>query len=252
MNTPPIELDQREKAARFETGDHFQKKLILNDHEYFHFENRFRGSREDIQNRQRTYIPTFQTLLKRFSSDDYKIIDIGCGRGEFIELLQSEGISVKGIDINRKMVALCRERGLDAEAVDAMEYLTKMDNESIAGVIACQFIEHLSPSEVHALLYLLFQKLKKGGCAVFETINPESLFAMKWFYLDLTHEKPIHPEALRFLMESVGFRDIEIKYLSPVPESQRLCPAEDKNMEKLDSFLFGYQDYALIATKPRE
>ncbi|MFQ5442501.1 MAG: methyltransferase domain-containing protein [Thermodesulfobacteriota bacterium] len=234
-------LDEASMEKIVEVKEH------LNDHSYFLFENRFRGTSEDIKNRQEVYLPLFLDLKKK--DGESFVLDVGCGRGEFLELLNENSVPARGVDLNEEMVLVCKEKGLDVEEADAMAYLRGLKNNSLAGVIACQFIEHLPVPVLTEFVRLCHEKVKKGGRVVFETINPESVFAMKWFYMDMTHQKPIHPQAISFLMESTGFRNMEIKYLSPVATDLRLNAKGDSNMEKLDNLLFGPQDYAVIATK---
>ena len=154
-----------------------------------------------------------------------------------------------GIDLNEEMVQICRERGLDAEAFEALSYLKGLEDGSLAGIVSCQFIEHLPTEALLEFVRLSFSKVRKGGMAVFETVNPESLSAMKSFYINMTHVRPVHPQAISFAMESAGFSGIENRHMSPFPEDERLAANGDANMEKLDALLFGFQDYAVIGTK---
>lgn len=218
------------------------------DADYYFFENRFRGSREEIKARQSVYAPVFKEVSGRFPGEDPVVIDLGCGRGELLEVLKDSGVRAVGVDSNEAMVYRCREAGLEAVQADAFEYLDSMEDESVAGIVACQVIEHMDAESLSGLVRLCFRKLRKGGKAVFETINPESLFAMKWFYMDLTHKKPVHPASIAFLMETAGFLPPEIMYLSPVPVETALKET-DENAAKLNRVIFGFQDYACIAEK---
>ncbi len=220
----------------------------LFDADYYFFENRFRGSREEIKARQSVYAPVFKEVSGRFPGEDPVVIDLGCGRGELLEVLKDSGVRAVGVDSNEAMVYRCREAGLEAVQADAFEYLDSMEDESVAGIVACQVIEHMDAESLSELVRLCFRKLRKGGKAVFETINPESLFAMKWFYMDLTHKKPVHPASIAFLMETAGFLPPEIMYLSPVPVDTALKET-DENAVKLNKVVFGFQDYACIAEK---
>jgi O-antigen chain-terminating methyltransferase len=239
-----------------------QKERLM-DHSYFLFENRHRGSQEDIKKRQEVYLPIFKERAVPTPSTGRTpprvVVDIGCGRGEFLELLREHGIPGKGIDLNEDMVHFCRQRGLDVEQASALAYLERRQGNSLGGVIACQVIEHLPTDEMVELIKLCYDKLEKGGRAVFETVNPLSLVVSATnFYLDLSHVRQIHPIALQFLAEAIGFINTEIRYLAPYPDELKLqlLHNEDPNVEKLNQnfarlneILFGYQDYAVICEK---
>lgn len=227
-----------------------EQKEHLQDHSYFIFEDRIRCSRNEIKKRQEIYLPIFKDIVGDGTKNKKsRILDIGCGRGEFLELLQENSIPAKGIDLNEDMVYTCKERGLQVEQAEAISYLKKLKDNTIGGIITCQFIEHLSVNELIEFTKLCYSKIKKGGKLVFETLNPESLYIMRWFYIDMSHQKPIHPRAISFLLESIGFYNIEVKYTSPVSDDFKLKPTGDKNIEKLNEFLFGDQEYAVIAEK---
>ncbi|HAO92535.1 MAG: hypothetical protein A2X99_06050 [Deltaproteobacteria bacterium GWB2_55_19] len=223
------------------------ERARLYDHSYVNFENRFRGSRELIKGRMQTYVPLLSALSGRHRG--CSILDVGCGRGELLELLKEAGVPATGVDLNEEMVEICRERGLDAETSEALSYLKGLEDGSLAGIVSCQFIEHLPTEALLEFVRLSHSKVRKGGMAVFETVNPESLSAMRSFHIDMTHVRPVHPQAISFAMESAGFSGIEIRYLSPFPEDERLAARCDANMEKLNALLFGFQDYAVIGTK---
>ena len=227
------------------------------DNDYFVFENRFRGEECDIQKRQEIYLPIFT---------DSPVLDIGCGRGEFLSLLQREGITASGIDLNEDMIHICQEKGLKVEKISTFPYLNSLKDESMGGIFASHIIEHLETTSLRDFVKLCFNKLKKGGSIVFETPNPLSIIVSSVsFYLDISHVKPLHPEAIKFLLESCGFMDAKIKLLSPFPEEMQLqlLPSVDEpsgfdnqnigllnqNLEKLNNLLYGFQDYAVIGKK---
>ncbi len=238
-------------------------KEHLMDHSYFLFENQYRLSREVIRDRQEIYIPVFEerlaALARRETATLSTVLDVGCGRGEFLELLKEHGIPAKGIDLNEDMVYFCQERGLDVEHANAFDYLKGQPDDSLGGIIACQVIEHLSVEELIEFIKLCCQKLEKGGRAVFETVNPLSLLVSATnFYLDLSHVRQVHPMALKFLAEAVGFINTEIKFLSPYPDESKLQLLSgnddtfrqiNENFRRLNEILFGYQDYAVICEK---
>ena len=230
----------------------------VDSYKYVGFENRFRGSEEEIRARQRDYLPYFQG-----ASD---VLDVGCGRGEFLELLQQAGIPARGLDINHEMVEVCRARGLEVHEGDALTYLFTLPDESLGGLIAAQVVEHLEPTYLMRLLEIAFLKLRPGSRIILETINPSCWFAFFESYIrDLTHKKAIHPETLKYLLTANGFQPVELHYRAPYPEhgklrtvlppvdgntSQRaLAEVLNENADKVNRLLFGYMDYAAIGSK---
>jgi O-antigen chain-terminating methyltransferase len=230
---------------------------------YVGFEDRFRGSESDIRARLAAFVPYFQG-----QSD---VLDVGCGRGEFLMLLREHGIAARGLDLNVEMVEVCRAHGLDASHGDARAYLRGLPDASLGGLVAVQVIEHLEPSYLVEFLTLAFDKLRPGARLVLETINPACWVAFfESFLRDLTHQKPIHPETLQFLLQASGFADVEIVYRAPIDEAGKLARVTPRpehfgdtapdaltelvssfnaNVDRLNGRLFSFQDYAAIATK---
>ena len=220
--------------------------------DYFLLELEYRGSSADIRGRQQVYLDDFagcQTVL-----------DIGCGRGEFVALLRERGVDARGIDLDPDMVAHCQANGLPVEQADAIAYLAGLDDRSLDGIFMAQVVEHLEPAILVQLLNGAWQKLRERGVLVAETINPACLYALVNHYLiDPSHVQPVHPNLLKFLAESAGFVDVELRYQSPMPDGvrlERLEPSPDdpgraetqnRNIDRLNDILFGFQDYALIA-----
>jgi SAM-dependent methyltransferase len=229
----------------------------LNSFKYLGFENEFRGSVDEIRGRLEVYLPLFEGQTD--------VVDVGCGRGEFLDLLRSRGIRARGIDINDAMVEETRARGLDAEKADALTYLSSLPDASIGGLFAAQVIEHLPADYLTALVEVAAQKLRPGGVLVFETINPTCWVAFFESYIrDLTHVRPLHPETMHYLLRVSGFGQVRLQYSSPVPVAGKLSslpPVDDdpvlsglidtinSNVALLNGRLFGYQDYAVIGTK---
>ena len=223
-------------------------------HKYVGFEDAFRGSQEDIQRQLRDYVPIFAG-----ASD---VLDIGCGRGEFLALLRESGVTARGIDLNDAMVAVCREKGFEATKADALSYLRGVPPGSLGGLFAAQVVEHLEPAYLTRLLEAAFEALRPGAPIVLETINPACWFAFFESYIrDITHVRPLHPDTLKFLLIASGFQQIEIRYRAPYPEHEKLQPIPKSevlgdsvetlngNIEKLNSLLFTYLDYAAIARR---
>lgn len=225
--------------------------------EYVRFEDRHRGSEEDIKWKQKKYLPFFKAKGP--------VLDIGCGRGEFLEMLQEAQIPASGVDTNQEMIRHCQTKGLQAAHGDGLEYLKGVGDSSLGGIFLSQVIEHLKPEALRELVRISFTKLAPGGILLAETINPQCLTTFSGaFYLDLSHNNPIHPEAARFLWESLGFRQVEILYVSPFPDEMKLKEVvrrnddsyEDElarvlneNVKSLNALLYGHQDYAVLGYK---
>jgi O-antigen chain-terminating methyltransferase len=219
---------------------------LLPDFAYFDFEDRFRGPEGEIAARQEVYVPFLREVSER-TGGRLPVLDAGCGRGELLELLGRAGIRSEGVDSNGAMVARCREKGLAVREGDLFGDLDARPDGSLAAVVAAQVVEHLPVEALVRLLRLARRKVAPGGGLLLETINPESLYAMRWFWHDPTHVRPVPAPTLEMLARAAGFAEAEIRWLSPVEAAIRLDPAGDPNLEKIDRALFGHQDYALLA-----
>lgn len=209
---------------------------------YHAFEQQFRGPEKLIKERQRAYLPEVQKVYETCGG---YLLDLGSGRGEFLGLCRESGIPAKGVDLNEVMISRCREKDLEVEKAEAIAYLQSLPDESLCAVSAFQFVEHLAPQELWHLSQAALVKLKPGGVIILETVNPHSLAALQNFYLDLTHQRPIPSPTLRFLLEAAGFREVEIRFSSPIPQETRLA-GSDPDTLKLNELLFGFQDYAVV------
>jgi 2-polyprenyl-3-methyl-5-hydroxy-6-metoxy-1,4-benzoquinol methylase len=207
--------------------------------DWLKFAERFRGSEEDIRARQQMYTARFR--------EHSPVLDIGCGRGEMIQILQDAGIAARGIDTNDDSVALCVAKGLDAAQADLFTYLSDLPDASLGGVICCQVVEHLPPARLPEMIRLVHAKLRAGGLVALETPNPECLaiFATH-FYIDPTHRHPIPPALASFYLEEAGFGLIEIERLSPAAESM---PSIAQLPEAFHKEFFGSLDYAAFGIK---
>jgi O-antigen chain-terminating methyltransferase len=210
---------------------------------YSLFEERFRGSPEEVADKQRFYLPFLDGIPG-------PVLDVGCGRGEFLVLLRERGITASGVEINPIAVAACHEKGLKVEQGDGLAALAKIPEKSLGAIVAFQVVEHWSPETIFAFLRESRRALVPGGVIVLETINTDSLSSLRAFFLDPSHVRPVPPEALRFLAEAAGFVEARIEYRAPLDESDRL-EESSSNDAKLNRLLFGPQDYALIAFVPR-
>jgi SAM-dependent methyltransferase len=230
----------------------------LDAYKYLGFEDQFRGSRDAIRARFESYLPLF--------AGRPDVLDVGCGRGEFLDLLKARGASARGIDLNHEMAEVCRARGLDVTEADAVGYLSRLPDASLGGIFSAQVVEHLQPGYLLRFLELAFVKLRPGGRLVLETLNPACWIAFFESYIrDITHVWPLHPETLKYLVVASGFSKATIEFRSPVPQQDRLQPiavaagadarfadlaeAFNANVEKLNSRIFTYLDYAVIGDK---
>lgn len=218
--------------------------------DYLTFEARFRPEAQ-VREQQRAYL----TVLR----DRKRVVDLGCGRGELVELLKGAGVSAYGVDVEPDVVALAQERGLEVVEEDAIAHLESLQPGAVDGVVALHVVEHLDAASLGRLVELAADRLADDGILVLETPNPESLTAGSVnFHRDPTHVRPIHPDTLSFLCESAGFGEVEIRRLSPVPDEDAL-PRPPTNgalgvhldglVERLNALLYGYQDYAVVAKK---
>lgn len=215
--------------------------------DYFDFENHFRGSMESIKKAQEIYLEYF--------SDKKNVVDIGCGRGEFLALMKENNVNARGVDIYEPYVDYCRMKGLDAVCGDGAEYLSGQD--SVDGIFVGQVVEHLKTGEIIRLCNTAYEKLSAGGCIVIETPNPTSLaIYTNAFYIDPSHIKPVHPLTMKYLLEKAGFKDIRVIYTEhsrppyAIPELDVEGAEEfNKAMKNVSDLLYGSQDYAVIAIK---
>ena len=237
-----------------EAGAKIATPSSLDSYRYVGFEDRFRGSAQEIRERLDAYVPLFQG-----ASD---VLDVGCGRGEFLDLLGAQDISARGIDLNEEMAAVCRERGLDAQAGDALSYLLAQPDGSLGGLFAAQVVEHLEPDYLTRFLETAYHKLRPGSKIVLETINPACWYAFFSSYIrDITHVRPLHPDTLQYLVGASGFQKVTVRYSAPFPNDAKLQPLPAKsgtgvdaetfneNVQKLNALLFTYLDYAAIGER---
>ena len=232
------------------------------DLRYVGFEDQFRGSDEAIADRLRAYLPIFEGRSN--------VLDVGCGRGEFLAALKASGISARGIDTNAEMVAVARDRGLDATYTDAVSYLRSLPDATLGGLIATQVVEHLEPPYLMRLLDEAARTLVPGGPIVLETINAACWLAFFSSYIrDFTHVRPVHPETLQYLARASGFERVEIRYSAPVPDAvkmktidlpadvltsidpgsvalARIAHAVNANAVILNNLMFTHLDYAIV------
>lgn len=230
----------------------------LGDYGYYLFETEGRGPEKFVKMIQQDYIPFFLEASP--------VLDIGCGRGEFLELLRDAGIQALGIDTNSDMVEICRQKNLDVTRQDALNALESYEPGSLGGIFAGQLIEHIPSEKVLRWLAAAHNALKPGGVLVFETVNTSSLFALvSHYFKDPTHQLPRHPDTYKFLTEIAGFKNVTVHYRSPVPKDAQLSLPElpeplsdDLNslisgiksvIDQLNNLIFAPCDIAVYANK---
>ncbi len=215
------------------------------------FNAHFRGGSDSITER-------YTDLAQYFVGCD-PVLDVGFGRGEFLELLRNLGVDASGIETEPRLVEWARSRGLKADVGRAVEYLSRLEYDSLGGLVMIQVIEHLSPQHVIDVVRLAGEVVRPGGRVVIETVNPTSLYTYAHaFWVDPDHVRPVHPSYLGFLFGEAGFAKVERVDRSPVPsdETLELLPGDDDvakrlnaNFERINGLLFGPQDYAIVATR---
>jgi SAM-dependent methyltransferase len=240
-----LERERRREAAAPQAAPAEIAPTSAPSFDYETFESRFRPE-ESVRERQQAYVEALRGRSR--------VVDLGCGRGELVAMLNEAGISAYGVEIDPDFVELLEERGIEVVAEDAVAHLTKLEPGAVDGVVASHLVEHLPAAGVSQLVSLAAEKLAGEGLLIVETPNPESLVAGSVnFHRDLTHVRPIHPDTLAFLCESAGFSDVEIRRLSPVPDDERLpTPSAEPLAEivgRLNELLYGYQDYAVVGRK---
>jgi 2-polyprenyl-3-methyl-5-hydroxy-6-metoxy-1,4-benzoquinol methylase len=207
--------------------------------DYGRFAERFRGSEEYVKAGQQFYLPYFEGRQN--------VLDIGCGRGEFLEMMQQHGVTARGIDLSEESVAMCRHKRLDAEVADLFVYLENLPEASLDGIFCSQVVEHLPPDRLPEMLRLCCSRLARNGVIAIETPNPECLaiFATH-FYLDPTHQRPVPHPLLAFYLEEFGIGNIEVRRLAPAVESM---PSLGSLPADFREAFFGALDYAILGKK---
>jgi O-antigen chain-terminating methyltransferase len=222
----------------------------IEDIRYTGFENRFRGAESEIRGQQEKFADHFRP--------GGKVLDLGCGRGEFLEVLKSRGLQGAGVDGNGRMVDICLDKGLDVRKADLLEALAAEPDGSLDGIFSSQVIEHLPPAYLKRMIEIAQAKLAPGGVLLLETVNPTSVFALvQIYFLDMTHRQPVHPQALKYLMESSGFEDVAIEEtaqlgeerLAAVPGADAVASILNQDIDRLNALLFGAPNYAALGRK---
>ena len=215
----------------------------MNNNFYKSLEDKFRGSRDLIKERLTIYLP-FLEVFKNIEQN-VNVVDVGCGRGEWLQLLQENGIDAFGVDTDEGMLENAKKFGLNVKLIDAIEYLKSLDDESLYAISGFHIAEHLDFELLKELVKESFRVLKPAGLLILETPNPENIkIATCDFYLDPTHIKPIPPNLLSFLPEFYGFKRTKILRLQEYKE------LKNSDFVSIDKIIQGASpDYAVVAQK---
>ena len=211
---------------------------------YVELEDRFRGSRDEVKNSQAFYLP----LVQSAPNQDLPIVDLGSGRGEWLELLRETGAHAIGVDTNRVMIDLCHERGFEMIEQDGLSYLRSLPDESLRAVTGFHIIEHLSPETLMLLLDQIMRTVRTGGFVAFETPNPDNLFVgSNYFYFDPSHHHPLPSNLVKLCLESSGFQNVAVTPLHPCAEGRFV--ENDDVSKRLNDLFYGPMDYAIVGWK---
>lgn len=239
-------LEQVEKK----TPDPALRDLAVNEEAhlldalYASFEDQFRGPRNEVRRRLEVYIPFLKEA--QISKD---VLDLGCGRGEWLQLLESEGIEARGVDRNRILVEDCLRSRLNVTEQDALVHLRSLPDESLNAVTTFHLVEHLPFETLIKLFDEVVRTLRPGGMFIVETPNPENFMVGSYsFYADPTHRNPIPSETLKFLLEARGFVNPTVLKLRPWDEAK--IDGDSEIVKRFNEYFYGAPDYGIVAGKP--
>ncbi|HEY6046036.1 MAG TPA: methyltransferase domain-containing protein [Pyrinomonadaceae bacterium] len=237
-NGKPAVADSQDRSSSTEDQ---QREF---DELYAAFQTRFRGEPPATRENLKAYLPVLEE-----AGIDADILDLGCGSGEWLEILQEAGLEARGVESNRAFTAEARRRHATVFEADATRYLRTLPDNSLSAITAFHFVEHLELNELIDLLKEVRRTLKPEGLIILETPNPKNLVVGACnFYSDPTHQRPLFPESLEFIVNHLGFEGTSIRYLHPVENSP--FAGGDEAARALHSWFFGARDYAVIAYKP--
>lgn len=220
---------------------------------YEDIEDAFRGTREKVSEMLASYLDDIATV-----PTDAPVVDVGCGRGEWLELLAANEVPAYGVDVNQVVVDRCQDMGLDVRRADAVDHLTAARPGTVRAVTSFHVAEHLSMDTLVALIDAALLALEPGGLLILETPNPNNhQVGSANFYLDPTHLKPLHPLFLEFLVRSRGFDPVEVRELHG-PGIEPLRPSDLAGdpertgpfLDALNAAITTPLDYAVVARKP--
>ena len=218
------------------------------DQYYLALEESFRGRRADIKKRYESYLDIIKPLL--YGPEVIKAVDLGCGRGEWLQILAECCADVQGVDSNAAMVAECQAHGVRAERNDLLDWLRQQAGQSLHLISAFHVIEHLSFSQLNLFMSEIYRTLTYDGIVLLETPNPENIYvAANMFYRDPTHQRPIPKELAEHLLNYHGFCNTRVHPLHPFPQEMHL-PEDNELTRRFNHLIYGAQDYLIIGEKP--
>ncbi len=233
------DLFERDVVPEIWKEDLSPEIMVSNKEFYAGFEEVFRGKREKIRERQRFYV---KLLERNFKGNEelrrFPVLDVGCGRGEFLEILKERGIKAIGIELRKEAVSELKNKGFKVYLKDGILFLKKSDHR-FSAISSFHVIEHMDWEKLKKFILIAKERLCEGGLIMLETPNPWNREAFARFFLDYTHKRPIVPELLVFLLKWAGFRDIEVYYFSPLKRKKRI----KEGLKEL------YLDYGVIGRK---
>ncbi len=215
---------------------------------YVFLEDNLRGNRKEIKERLEVYIPIIKKA--NVGTGDFSILDIGCGRGEWLELLKEEKFYARGLDSNKVMVKICKEKGLDAINGEALSFIKTITDNSLGAVTGFHLIEHYGFDFLIKLLDEILRVLKPGGLVILETPNPDNvLVASCNFYLDPTHNKLLPSPLVKLALESRGFDKVKIMNINPFKDDFKIKEDDSETSRRFNEYFYGPQDYAVVGFK---
>jgi O-antigen chain-terminating methyltransferase len=207
------------------------------------FDEQFRGDRDTIKDRLRVYLPFLPV------GDDVTILDVGSGRGEWLELLHDAGFKATGVELNSSLVSSCRERGLEVREQNLFTYLNSLPERSLSVLSAFHVVEHFPVEQVVLFLSEAMRVLRPAGVLILETPNPRNVLVGSCnFYFDPTHRNPLPSEVLKLMVETKGFERIEVLPLNP--SDAMPVPGDSEIVNRFNEYFYGPMDYGLIARRP--
>ena len=236
----PSAFDEQQLRALTNEQDHTLDAF------YAGFEEQFRGSQTEIKERLKIYLPVLRE--HRLGDESSRVLDVGCGRGEWLELLYEQGFMAEGVDSNRVLVQSCKERGLKVVEQDLFDYLRQVPDATLGAVTGFHIIEHLPIEGLVKLLNESLRVLQPGGAVIFETPNPQNVLVGSCnFYFDPTHRNPLPSQVTKFLVESRGFAEVQVLNLNPSDDT----PVDETSelARRFNQYFYGPMDYAVIGFK---
>ncbi len=259
---------QRQVAAGKALETAITAQTIQADGFYAALEARFRGPRSLIRERQSLYLPVIAQARARVETypptpvagGDHPlnrlyagngVLDLGCGRGEWLELLKEQGVPALGVDLNHFFLQACRQLGCEVIDANLVEFLAAAPAETVTVITGFHIIEHLSLPVLQEVIRNSFRVLRRGGVAIFETPNPRNVLTSSLnFHLDPTHQRPVHPSLAQFILETGGFSAVRLDYLHAYDQSHLVGQPGDPLADRFNAYFHGPQDYAVIGVKP--